>query len=112
MKILKWFTENPQAVTLLLGILINLVGLAYNLCEYVRSGKGRDVRGWLRMLEAARQFETEAEGIPGFGAAEKLSYVLEKLSIFAAEQGLPFDAEECRKQVEEDIAFSKKVNAK
>lgn len=112
MQILKWFTENPQAITLLLGILINLAGLIYNLCEYVRSGRGKDVRGWLRILEAARQFEIEAEEIPGYGAAEKLSYVLEKLSIFAAEQGLPFDAEECRKQVEEDIAFTKKINAK
>lgn len=112
MQILNWFTENPQAVTLLLGILINLIGLAYNLYEYIRSGKGRDVRGWLRILEAARQFEIEAEAMPGFGAAEKLSYVLEKLSIFAAEQGLPFDAEECRRQVEEDIAFSRQVNAK
>lgn len=112
MQFMKWFTENPQAITLLLGIIINFVGLAYNLYEYIRSGKGRDVHGWLRILEAARQFEMEAEAMPELSSAEKLSFVLEKLSIFTAEQGLPFDAEKCRRQVEEDIAFSKQVNAK
>ena len=112
MQLIKWFTENPQAVPLLFGILINLAGLAYNLYEYIRSGKGRDVRGWLLMLEAARQFEMEAEATAGLASAGKLAFVLEKLNAFAAGQGLPFDAEKCRRQVEEDIAFTRQVNAK
>lgn len=112
MQLIKWFTENPQAVPLLFGILINLAGLAYNLYEYIRSGKGRDVRGWLLMLEAARQFEMEAEATAGLDSAGKLAFALEKLNAFAAGQGLPFDAEKCRRQVEEDIAFTRQVNAK
>ena len=86
--------------------------LAYNLYEYIRSGKGRDVRGWLLMLEAARQFEMEAEATAGLDSAGKLAFVLEKLNAFAAGQGLPFDAEKCRRQVEEDIAFTRQVNVK
>ena len=70
------------------------------------------VEGEKLMLEAAREYEMEAERFVGYTSAEKLNYVLSRLRTLAAELGCPFREEEMVAQIEADIAYSKGVNAR
>ena len=111
MNILQWINENWELICICCGLVFNLVGLIYNVCRSYRCGKRLAADDWLAILEAARQYEREAECFTEYGAAEKLQYVLSRLRVFTAELGCAFDEERITAQIEEDIAFSKAVNA-
>lgn len=111
MRIVEWIVANREIAAIVLGILVNALGLAYNIYKFARSGKAKNLQNWLRILEAARRYEAEAETCAGYTAAEKLNYVLSHLRVYAAELGYPYDEERFTAQVEADIAFSKDVNA-
>ncbi len=111
MRILEWIVANREMTAIVFGILVNALGLAYNIYKIARSGRAKNLYNWLRILEAARQYEAEAEASAGYTAAEKLNYVLARLRAYAAELGYPYNAEKFTAQVEADIAFSKEVNA-
>ena len=111
MEILQWIHANWDLIFICLGVLVNAAGLVYNICKFCRSGKAKSTADWIRILEAAREYEVEAEGFPDYSAAEKLQYVLSRLRTVTAELGVAFDEEGLTAQIEADIAFSKAVNA-
>lgn len=94
------------------GVLVNALGLAYNIYKLCRSGRGQRAEDWIAVLEAAREFEQEAESLTACTAAEKLQYVLGRLNEFMAERGCTFEEEALVAQIEADITFSKEVNAR
>jgi hypothetical protein len=106
-----WLGQNREAICIAFGVLVNAIGLGYNVYRFCRSGQGRRAQDWLAVLDAARELELEAEACPAFTAAEKLQYVLSGLNAFMAERGCRFDEESLIARVEADIAFSKQVNA-
>ena len=112
MNILLWLNQNWELICICFGILVNLAGLVYNVLKFCRSGQARQAADWLAVLEAAREFEKEAEAFADYSAAEKLQYVLSRLRVFTAELGCSFDEERLTAQIEADIAFSKAVNAR
>ena len=111
MNILLWLNENWELICICFGILVNAAGVAYNIYKLCRSGHAKGAARWLTILEAARQYEVEAEQFQDYTAAEKLQYVLSRLRILTAELGVPFDEARLIAQIESDIAFSKEVNA-
>lgn len=111
MNALLWIEQNWEMICICFGILVNLAGLAYNIFKFCRAGHAKNAANWIAVLEAARNFEQEAEGFADYSAAEKLQYVLSRLRVFTAELGYAFDEERLIAQIEADIAFSKAVNA-
>ena len=74
-----------------MGLLFNLIGLIYNILRARRCGALTNAADWLAILEAARQYEKEAEHFSEYSGAEKLQYVLSRLRVFTAELGYAFD---------------------
>lgn len=111
MQFLKWLTVNWELIFICFGILVNLAGVVYNICKFYRTGHNKSAAMWLCVLEAAREYEKEAEAFLHYTAAEKLQYVLSRLRVFTAELGIAFDEETLTEQINRDIAFSKVVNA-
>lgn len=111
MNFFEWLGGNWELVCILFGIFVNALGLAYNVVKYLRSGGFRRAEQRLAILEAARQYECEAEAMENYTGAEKLQYVLSRLRSFTAEMNVAFDEGELTSLVEADIAFSKRVNA-
>ena len=111
MKVLQWIDENWELICICVGLLFNLIGLIYNILRARRCGALTNAADWLAILEAARQYEKEAERFTEYDGAEKLQYVLSRLRVFTAELGVPFDEEKLTEQISADIAFTKVVNA-
>lgn len=111
MNILLWLSQNWELICICFGILVNAAGVAYNIYKLCRGSHAKSAACWLKILEAAREYEIEAEQFQGYTAAEKLQYVLTRLHILSAELGVPFDEARLSTQIEADIAFSKEVNA-
>lgn len=111
MNILLWLNENWELICICFGILVNAAGVAYNIYKLCRGTHAKSAVKWLTLLEAARQYEIEAEQFEDYTAAEKLQYVLSRLRVLTAELGYPFDEARLSAQIEADIAFSKEVNA-
>ena len=111
MNVMLWIEDNWEMICICFGIFVNLLGLGYNVFKIWRSGHVKSVADWLAVMEAAREFEQEAETFSCYSAAEKLQYVLSRLRVFTAEIGCEFDEERLIAQIEADIAFSKAVNA-
>ena len=110
MEWMQWIGANRELIFLCLGVLINVAGLVYNIVKFCRTGRARNAETWIRILQAAREYEEEAEGFASYTSAEKLQYVLSRLRTFTAELGVAFDEAALTAQIEEDIAFSKAVN--
>lgn len=108
---MEWLQTNWEFICILFGILVNALGLAYNVYKFYRSGCAKSSANWLAILEAMRQYEREAEAFTEYSSAEKLQYVLSRLRVFTSDLGCGFDEEKLIAQVEADIAFSKEVNA-
>ena len=111
MNVFLWLEQNWEVICIAFGVLVNALGLAYNVYRLCRSGQGKRAQDWLAVLDTARALEIEAEACTAFTAAEKLQYVLSGLNAFMAQRGCSFDEESLVARVEEDIAFSKQVNA-
>ncbi|MBO5354471.1 MAG: hypothetical protein J6B09_00210 [Clostridia bacterium] len=111
MNILLWLNQNWELICICFGILVNAVGVAYNIYKLCRGTHAKGAACWLKILEAARVYEIEAEQFQDYTAAEKLQYVLSRLRLLTAELGIPFDEARLSAQIEADIAFSKEVNA-
>ena len=111
MSVLQWLQENWEVLCIVFGLIVNALGLAYNIWKYVRAGGSKKQEKLLEVLRAAREYEREAECMTGYSGAEKLQYVLSRLRILTADLGYPYDEEELRVAIEADIAFSKEVNA-
>ena len=112
MQVFDFIVGNWELVGIVFGILVNAAALAYNVYKFCRIGKVRTLENMQLMLEAAREYEMEAERFVGYTSAEKLNYVLSRLRTLAAELGCPFREEEMVAQIEADIAYSKGVNAR
>ena len=111
MSFLQWFSENRELVLICLGLCVNAAGLLYNVIKYLRAGGLKNAKGLLALRDAARRFECEAENTAGLTGAQKLALVLSRLREFCAQMGYRYDAEQLTAAVEEDIAFSREVNA-
>ena len=103
MNVLRWIQENRELLYVCFGLLLNLVGVIYHVWRSCRVGGMSQPEDWLAILEAARQFEQEAELLFEGSTAEKLQYVLSKLRAFTAERGLPFEEARLTKQIEADM---------
>ena len=112
MCVIDFITENWEIISIVFGIVVNLVAIGYNVYRFCRLGKVKSLQNFITLADAARKFEMEAEAFQGYSAAEKLNYVLSRLRTLAAELGCGFNEEEMIATVEADIAFSKVVNAK
>ena len=108
---MQWIVENWEIVGICFGILVNALGLAYNVYKYCRSGRVSALQNLIKLTEAAREYEAEAEQFQSYSAEEKLHFVLSRLRVLAAELGCPYNEEEMIAQIEADIDFSKRVNA-
>ncbi len=111
MNILCWIRENWGLICIGLGVLVNALGLAYNVVKYVRAGGLRRAGQRLALWEAARRFECEAQAMENYTGAEKLQYVLSRLRQLTAEMGVDFDERELTEQISADVAFAKEMNA-
>ena len=111
MNVLLWLNQNWELICICFGILVNAVGVAYNIYKLCRGTHAKSAARWLTILEATRQYEIEAEQFQDYTAAEKLQYVLSRLRTLPAELGIPFAEARLTAQIEADIAFSKEVNA-
>ena len=107
----KWLGENWGLICICFGILINAVGLVYNVTRYVRAGGLRRAEGWQELLAAVRKYECEAEGIKGLDGAAKLEYVLGNLREYTALLGYEYDEKMLTDVVEGDIGFANEINA-
>ena len=103
MNVLRWIQENRELLCICFGLLLNLAGVIYHVWRSCRAGGMKRLEDWLAILEAARQFEREAELLLEGTTAEKLQYVLSRLRVFTAEQGLPFEEKRLKKQIEADM---------
>ena len=108
---LQWLTENRELLFICLGIVINAAALLYNVVKYLRARGGKNAKVLLAIRDAARRFECEAENAGALTGAEKLAYVLEKLREFTDRMGYAYQETQLIAMVEEDIAFSREVNA-
>ena len=110
MTMFEWIAANWEFVGICFGILVNVAGLAYNIYKFCRAGKLKAFQNMSALLEAAREYELQAEQFEGYTSAEKLNYVLSRLRVLATELGCAFDETEMIARIESDIAFSKGVN--
>jgi hypothetical protein len=111
MEFLPWIREYWDMILVVFGIIVNALGLAYNVYKLCRAGKAGSAANRIRIMEAARRYEIEAEAFSSYTSAEKLQYVLSRLRVFTAELGCAFDEAALIEGIEADIAFSKAVNA-
>ena len=111
-ELLQWICANREMLCLLFGILLNAAGLCYHVLRLVCKCRPARAAKLLALREAARAFEREAEEAGGLSGAEKLEYVLTRLRQLAAEMRYAIGDDALRAAVEEDIAFSKTVNAR
>ncbi len=111
MRVFDFIVGNWELVGIIFGILVNAAALIYNVYKFCRIGRVHALENMQVMLEAAREYEVEAERFEGYTSAEKLNYVLSRLRTLAAELGCPFREEEMTRRIEADIAYSKSVNA-
>ncbi len=109
--VLEWLAGNWELICICFGVLVNAVGLVYNVTRYVRAGGLRRAQGWQELIAAARKYESEAEGIGGLDGAAKLEYVLLKLREYTELLGYEYDREALTEMVEKDIAFANELNA-
>ena len=112
MKVFDFIVGNWELVGIVFGILVNAAALVYNIYKFCRVGRVHTLENMRVMLEAAWEYEMEAERFEGYTSAEKLNYVLSRLRTLAAELGCPFREEEMVAQIEAEIAYSKGVNAR
>ena len=110
MIVFDWVMTQLDLVILALTVLLNLALLASWVLRIWRGDRATALQKWLKMLEAAREFEMEAEGFSHYSAAEKLNYVLSRLRTLAVQLEIPFEEGRLVAAVEKDIAFSKVVN--
>ena len=110
MIVFDWVMTHLDLVILALTVLLNLALLASWVLRIWRGDRATALQKWLNMLEAAREFEMEAEGFSHYSAAEKLNYVLSRLRTLAVQLEIPFEEGRLVAAVEKDIAFSKVVN--
>ena len=111
MAFLQWIRANWDLILVVFGVAVNALGVVYNVCKLYHTGKTKSAVSWLKILEAARQYEIEAERFTEYSSEEKLQYVLSRLRVFTAELGCAFDEAALIAGIEADIAFSKEVNA-
>ena len=111
MRVFDFIVGNWELVGIIFGILVNAAALIYNVYKFCRIGRVHALENMQVMLEAAREYEVEAERFEGYTSAEKLNYVLSRLRTLAAELGCPFREEEMTRRIEADIAYSKSVNS-
>ena len=102
--------NGADTAVLILVILLNAAILIYSLVRSFMRDKGGALEKWIKLMEAARIYEAEAEGFAHYSAAEKLNYVLSRLRTDAAAMALPFEEDKVTAAVEADIAFTKAVN--
>ena len=102
--------NGADTAVLILVILLNAAILIYSLVRSFMKDKGGALEKWIKLMEAARIYEAEAEGFAHYSAAEKLNYVLSRLRVLATELGCAFDEESMIARIESDIAYSKGVN--
>ena len=110
MIVFDWVMTHLDLVILALTVLLNLALLVSWVLRIWRGDRATALQKWLKMLEAAREFEMEAEGFSHYSAAEKLNYVLSRLRTLAVQLEIPFEEGRLVAAVEKDIAFSKVVN--
>ncbi|MBQ8351602.1 MAG: hypothetical protein IJW51_04900 [Clostridia bacterium] len=111
MTVIEWILANWEIVGICFGILVNAVALVYSICRYLRMGKVKAMQNMKALVEAAREYELQAEQFGDYSSVEKLNYVLTRLRVLACELGCEFDEEAMVAQIESDIAYSKGVNA-
>lgn len=111
MGVMEWIHANWELIFICLGVIVNAAGLVYNIIKFCSTGKAKNAANWIAILQAAREYEKEAEGYAEYTSAEKLQYVLSRLRMFTAELGCAYDEAALTDQIEADIAFSKEVNA-
>lgn len=111
MKVIEWIWENWELIGICFGILVNAMGLIYNIYKMCANGKLKALQHAVTLAEAARAYELEAEAFEGYNSAEKLNYVLSRLRVLAAELGCTYNETELVRMIEDDISFSKGVNA-
>ena len=91
MIVFDWVMTHLDLVILALTVLLNLALLASWVLRIWRGDRATALQKWLKMLEAAREFEMEAEGFSHYSAAEKLNYVLSRLRTLAVQLEIPFE---------------------
>ena len=108
---LDFISANWELVGICFGIFVNLAGLAYNIYRFCSAGKLKALQSMNALLEAAREYELQAEQFEGYSSAEKLNYVLSRLRVLSSDLGCEFDEDEMVARIEADIAYTKGVNA-
>ena len=108
---MEWFAENWELLCICFGILINALGVVYNVYRYVRAGGLRRTEGWQELLDMSRKYACEAEGQEGLSSGQKLEYVLTRLREYTDLMGFDYDAELLTGVVEGEIRFANELNA-
>ena len=90
------------------GLLITAVTF---LMKFLKSGKAKKAaEGILQISNAVLPYIKQAEELINYSGEEKKDFVMAKANQFAAEIGVPFDAEQVSAKIEELILLTKTVN--
>ncbi len=108
---MEWFAENWELICICFGILINALGVIYNVYRYVRAGGLRRTEGWQELLDMSRKYACEAEGQEGLSGAQKLEYVLTRLREYTDLMGFEYDSGALSALVSGEIGFANELNA-
>ena len=108
---MEWLGENWELICICFGILINALGVVYNVYRYVRAGGLRRAEGWQELLDMSRKYACEAEGQAGLSGSQKLEYVLTRLREYTDLMGVEYDTEALTSLVNGEIGFANELNA-
>ena len=103
--------ENWELICIGFGLLVNAVGLLYNVIRFFRRGGLRRVSEWQELLNVLHGYECEAEGIVGLDGVGKLEYVLSKMREYTEIAGLLYDREMLEEAVARDIGFANELSS-
>ena len=105
MENLQWLLSlAATALSLFVACISFLVKLVKNIREKVKA------KEYDELMESVAPIMEIAENYTQYKGADKKEYVMDKVNLYAAENGLLYDAKAVADKIEELIDFSKQVN--
>lgn len=92
------------ALSLFVACISFLIKLIKTVREKIRNKKHSE------LMESVAPIMEIAENYTQYKGADKKEYVMDKVNLYAAENGLLYDAKAVAEKIEELIEFSKQVN--
>ena len=109
-QILTYASYAVAVLFFLLGVYMKVVN-AKNAKKAILSEEEMKKAQWINWLRnACKTFVTVAEDFLSFNGATKKEWVQTKLQQFCLDKKIPFNVDQTSELIEEEVAFTKKVN--